>query len=231
MMPNQGYKQRVIEIMTDPNRNPYASYHQINFENYGPWGEETPINKDIINDMPKAKIILTREVYEWLLAIQEETLSSNQEFPFLLYGYEREKNQIEFSEFMSSSSERQSSVAVFDSNMQQDLQNKINANKNRNFVVCHGHSHTMIGDFCENFSLGDFMTYMEMNESNGVFKNKEVELTGCVVTPSGDINFIFYDNQVQNFYRFTYVYVRESNNTLTPVKCYGQNQGQTQYRR
>lgn len=229
MMPNQGYKQRVMEIMTDPNRNPYAMYHQINFNNYGYCDEETPINKDIINDMPKAKIILTREVYNWLLAIQEATLSSDKEFPFLLYGYEREKNQIEFSDIMPFSSNRQSRVAVFDSNMQQDLQNKINANKNRNFVVCHGHSHPLKGNFYENFSLGDFMAYMEMNESNGVFKNKEVELTGCVVTPSGDINFVYYDNHVKNFYRFTNVYVREKDNTFTSVNCYGLNQRQPQY--
>lgn len=230
-MSNQGYKKRVIEIMTNPNKNPYARFHQINFSNYSFYNEETPINKDIINDMPQAKIILTREVYEHLLAIQEVTLSTNQEFPFFLYGYENARNQIEFKEFMSSSANRQSNAANFNSQMQKDLMNKINKNSNNNFVVCHGHSHPLIGDFCENFSLGDFMAYMEMNESNGVFKNKEVELTGCVVTPSGDINFVYYDNQVKNFYRFTNIYVREMDNTLTPVNCYGLNQRQPQYGR
>ena len=230
-MSNQGYKKRVIEIMTNPNKNPYAKFHQINFSNYSFYDEETPINKDIINDMSQAKIILTREVYERLLAIQEVTLLTNQEFPFFLYGYENVRNQIEFKEFMSSSANRQSNAANFNSQMQKDLMNKINKNSNNNFVVCHGHSHPPIGEFFENFSLGDFMTYMEMNESNIVFKNKEVELTGCVVTPSGDINFVYYDNQVKNFYRFTNVYVREIDNTLTPVNCYGLNQRQPQYGR
>ena len=65
-----------------------------------------------------------------------------------------------------------------------------------------------------------------MNEDNPVFKNRQVELTGCLVTSTGDINFIFYDNQNQNFYRFTNVFVKDKNNNYKPIDCYGLHQSQ-----
>ena len=65
-----------------------------------------------------------------------------------------------------------------------------------------------------------------MNQDNPVFKNKQVELTSCLVTSTGDINFVFYDNLNDNFYRFTNVFVKDKDNNMTPVNCYGLNQSQ-----
>ena len=66
---------------------------------------------------------------------------------------------------------------------------------------------------------------------NAVFKNKQVELTSCLVTSTGDINFVFYDNQNDNFYRFTNVFVKDKDNNLKLVNCYGLNQEQQYYNR
>ena len=161
-----------------------------------------------------------------LLAVQEVTNEANQEFPFFLYGKEVGNNQIEFNEFMSASNNRQNAEASFNQTMINNLQNRINGNLNNGLVVCHGHSHPPIGDFHQNFSLGDFTSFMQMNEDNPVFKNRQVELTSCLVTSTGDINFVFYDNVNQNFYRFTNVVVRGKDNNFTPVNCYGLNQAQ-----
>ena len=98
-MTREQYKQSVKDIMI--NKNPYGSYHQQNFNTYGGYDEMTPINSDIINNMPNAQIVLSESVYEMLLAVQDITLSTNQEFPFFLYGKEIGNNQIEFNEFMS----------------------------------------------------------------------------------------------------------------------------------
>ena len=65
-----------------------------------------------------------------------------------------------------------------------------------------------------------------MNQDNLVFKNKQVELTSCLVTSTGDINFVFYDNQSNNFYRFTNVVVKGKDNSYRPVNCYGLNQAE-----
>lgn len=45
----------------------------------------TPINSDIINNMPNAQIVLSEEVYQILLAIKEVTNEINQEFPFFIW--------------------------------------------------------------------------------------------------------------------------------------------------
>lgn len=206
-------------------------YHNQNFDTYSSYGEMTPINSNIINNMPASQIILSEEVYEMLLAVQDVTNSTNHEFPFFLYGKEVADNIIEFNEFISSSNNRQSVEANFNANMIENLQKKVNSNLNNGFVVCHGHSHPPIGSFHQNFSLGDFTSYMQMNQDNPVFKNKQVELTSCLITSTGDINFVFYDNQSNNFYRFINVFVKDKDNNLKPVNCYGLNQEQQYYNR
>ena len=223
-MTREQYKQSVKDIIIY--KNTYGIYHQQNFNTYGGYDEMTPINSDIINNMPNAQIVLSESVYEMLLAVQDVTLSTNQEFPFFLYGKEIGNNQIEFNEFMSANNNRQNTSASFNQSMIKDLQNRINGNLNNGFVVCHGHSHPPIGDFHQNFSLGDFTSFMQMNEDNPVFKNRQVELTSCLVTSTGDINFVFYDNVNQNFYRFTNVVGRGKDNNFTSVNCYGLNQAQ-----
>lgn len=223
-MTREQYMESVKNIMI--NKNPYGAYHQQNFNTYGTYGEMTPINSDIVNNMPNAQIVLSEQVYEMLLAIQEATNSTNQEFPFFLYGKEVGNNQIEFTEFMSASNNRQNAGASFNDTMINNLQNRINGNLNNGLVVCHGHSHPPIGNFHQNVSLGDFTSFMQMNEDNPVFKNRQVELTSCLVTSTGDINFVFYDNVNQNFYRFTNVVVKDKDNNLTPVNCYGLNQSE-----
>lgn len=183
-----------------------------------------PINSSIINDMPNAKIVLSNSVYEMLLAIQEATLLTNQEFPFFLYGQEIANNIIEFNEFISISDNRNSAEASFNQTMINNLESKIKENLNRSFVICHGHSHPPIGNFHQNFSLGDFTSLVQMNENNPIFKSRKVELVGALVTSTGDVNFVFYDNLNQNFYRFTKVFVKGKDNKYMSINRYGLNQ-------
>ena len=222
-MTREQYSQKVKDIMI--HKNPYGAYHQQNFNTYSAYGEMTPINSDIINNMPNSKIILSEEVYGSLLGVQDVTNIEKKEVPFFLYGKEVENNVIEFDSFITSSSRdnRQRAEANYDENMRNDLVNKLNNNRYNGFVVCHGHSHPR-GSFSENFSLGDFTSYIQMNQDNQVFKTKQAELTACLVTSKGDINFVFYDNTSDNFYRFTDVFVKDKDNKLTPVNCYGLNQ-------
>ena len=222
-MTREQYLQKAKDIMI--HKNPYGAYHQQNFNTYSAYGEMTPINSDIINNMPNSKIILSEEVYGSLLGIQDVTNIEKKEVPFFLYGKEIENNVIEFDGFITSSSRenRQSTEANYNEKMEKDLINKLNNNRYNGFVVCHGHSHPR-GNFSENFSLGDFTSYIQMNQDNQVFKTKQAELTACLVTSTGDINFVFYDNTSDNFYRFTDIFVKDKDNKLTPVNCYGLNQ-------
>lgn len=221
-MTREECKQKVKDILIY--KNPYGIYHQQNFKTYEAYGEMAPINSRIINDMPNAKIVLSDSVYEMLLAIQEATLLTNQEFPFFLYGQEIANNLIEFNEFVSVSANRSSAEASFNQTMINNLESKIKENSNRSFVVCHGHSHPPIGNFYQNFSLGDFTSFVQMNENNPIFKSRKVELVGALVTSTGDVNFVFYDNLNQNFYRFTKVFVKNKDNKYMSINCYKLNQ-------
>ena len=217
--------QKAKDIMI--NKNPYGIYHKYNFDTYN-YGEMTPINSETINNMPNATIILSDRVHGSLQAIQDVTNKEDKEVPFFLYGRETANNTIEFDDFFTNSNRdnRQSTEAVFNQIMIDDLTRRVDNNLNSDFVVCHGHSHPAISRFHQNFSLGDFASYIEMNQNNSAFRNKQVELTSCLVTSTGDINFLFYDNVSDNFYRFTNVYVR-SENGLRPVNCYNMNQEET----
>ena len=221
-MTREECKQKVKDILIY--KNSYGIYHQQNFKTYEAYGEMAPINSRIINDMPNAKIVLSDSVYEMLLAIQEATLQTNQEFPFFLYGQEIANNLIEFNEFVSVSANRSSAEASFNQTMINNLESKIEENSNRSFVVCHGYSHPPIGNFHQNFSLGDFTSFVQMNENNPIFKSRKVELVGALVTSTGDVNFVFYDNLNQNFYRFTKVFVKNKDNKYMSINCYGLNQ-------
>lgn len=220
--------QKAKDIMI--NKNPYGIYHKYNFDTYN-YGEMTPINSETTNNMPNATIILSDKVYGSLQAIQDVTNKEDKEVPFFLYGRETANNTIEFDDFFTNSNRdnRQSTEAVFNQIMIDDLARRIDNNLNSNFVVCHGHSHPSISKFHQNFSLGDFASYIEMNQNNSAFRNKQIELTSCLVRSTGDINFLFYDNISDNFYRFTNVYVRKENG-LRPVNCYNMNQEEN-YRR
>ena len=79
-MTREQYLQKVKDIMI--HKNPYGAYHQQNFNTYSAYGEMTPINSDIINNMPNSKIILSEEVYGALLGIQDVTNIEKKKYHF-----------------------------------------------------------------------------------------------------------------------------------------------------
>lgn len=219
------YAEKAKEILTT--KGPYQEFHKQNFQNNN-FGQMTPINNDILATMPKASIILSEDVYQTLLAVQELTLVDGKEVPFWLYGKEVGDNKIVFDQFFSQSNDRSNSAVSFGNQMINDLTTKVNNNQSDNLVVCRGHSHPQIGEHCENFSLGDLAGDIQFNKDNEVFRSKRVESTSCVIAPSGDINFLYYDNINENFYRFTNVHVQNKDNSYTKINCYKSGQQNTQ---
>lgn len=218
---------KVKEILTT--RGQYRNHHKENFEKYN-YGEMTPINNDILNIIPSGTIILSDEVYQTLLAVRELTLADEKEVPFFLYGKDAGDNQIIFDEFYSKSNNRAGAEASFGTDMINDLTKKVYNKERSDLAVCRGHSHPQTGPYCENFSLGDLAGDIQFNQDNEVFRSKKVEATSCVVSPSGDINFLYYDNVTENFYRFNNVVVKNKDNSYTKVDCYGNGKEQMEYR-
>lgn len=220
------YLKKAKYILT--NKDIHKDYHKQYFEKYK-YGEYTPINNDKLSFLPNGIVILSEEVYHALLAVYELTNAERKEVPFLLYGKEIDNNQILFDEFFSQSSKRFNYEVSYQS-MEDDLISKVKNNTINNFVICKGHSHPSIGSYCENFSLGDLASDIQFNEDNPIFKEKKIELVSCVVTPSKDINFLYYDDNSRNFYRFGKVLVKNKNNMYSRINCYGDSHQNTQER-
>ena len=111
-----------------------------------------------------------------------------------------------------------------DSTIMSYLNLRIKEGYNDGLVVCQGHSHPPLGKFHQNFTLGDFTTYLQINEDNEAFYNRSTRFLGCMLTCTGDVDFVTYDIRKQDFYRYTHVYVKDINGNLKPVNAYGLNQ-------
>ena len=208
-------------------KGPYKNYHAQNFQRYN-YGQMTPINNALLNNMPNGVIILSTAVYEKLTDIQYVTTESRKEVPFFLYGKETGNNQIVFDELQLQAVSEQETSVSYGEGMIRYLDKKIKENPSGEVIVGKGHSHPPIGEFFENFSIGDLAGDIQFTEGNKVFSSGMAETVSCVVTPSGDINFVYYDRNAQNFYRFTNVYVKNLDNTYTIVPCYGSGQQNVQ---
>jgi len=194
--------QKVREILAT--KGLCKDYHKQNFENLNN-SEMTPVNNESLNIIHNGVIILNEEVYQNLSIIHELAHSSDKEIPFFLFGKEIANNQILFNRFFEQTNNQSDYETYYQSH-------------NNNLVICKGYSRPSIGSYYENFSLVDLASIIQLNE---VYKNKKIELLSCVITPSKDINFLYYDNKSQNFYRFNKVLVKNKNNMYMRINCYG----------
>lgn len=202
------YLQKVRDILTT--KGLYQDYQKENISDYDSY-ELSPIHNNILNILPNGIVILTEEVYEGLLDIHESTMVNKREIPFFLLGKETSNNQVLFNKiFIRSNNETQ---LVDDLTSKQDNIDHL--------VICKGYSHPSNEMVYEHFSFGDLARNIQFIEENPTFKDKKIEVVSCVITPSKDINFLYYDSQKQNFYRFSKVMVVNKNNMYTRINCYG----------
>lgn len=215
-MNRQDYLNKAKQILINGNN---GQQHLENFQDFKNNGEECPIIGALLKDMDDygGLIILTSDVSKKLQIIHEVTNIRRIEIPFLLYGKEIQKNKILFNDIYIEQNSNQSRLASFGSNITKDLENRLNKN-NSNLVICHGHSHPPIGDYHKNFSHGDLASYIEMND---IVKNHNSQSVGAIVTSNGDFNFLFYDDQSQDFYRFTRILEQTENLDYVRLNCYG----------
>lgn len=94
-----------------------------------------------------------------LLIVSDVTNKTNQELPFFLYDKES-NNNIEFTEFVSTSQNHQNTAVSFNQTMLNNQDNRIKRNQNTELVICHEHSNTPIGNIHQNFSLRNFTSYI-----------------------------------------------------------------------
>jgi len=190
-------------------------YHRRNFRGRVIDGK-MPINDELLSPLVDKKVVLDEGVYFSIAVIQALAKQKNQTIPFLLSGVEM-NDIVFFTDFFSQSNKPIKDTAAFSQKIIDHLKEK---DEKKNIIMCYGHTHAPLGEFYESFSLGDLAVYVEMKENHPAFKDNDVELMGCLLPPSGDFKFIYYDKQSQDFYRFEEIYYQDIDGRLESLKSF-----------
>lgn len=151
--------------------------------------------------LENSRIVLSDNVKETLNNIMLTTITDNKEIGFICYGMEYIENQVILDEIIISDSLLKSEVTEFGPIITEQLKRKINSNVDDRTVVCLGHSHPKISEDYEYFSLTDLSSLMELTLKKEEFKNKDMQLIGCLI--SKDIKFAYYNPDDDKFYKMT----------------------------
>lgn len=209
-------RSKVVDLLLGENNSNNYFYANA-FEKYG-GSEETPISPIYMNHVnEKNNIIITEEVHKELLKIRNITRQTNNEVAYLIFGEEKPNGTIWLDKIVSDYNPAYTRSANF-RNIDHELNNYVDQIENGQYdnsnkrVLCHGHTHG-ITNVSDNFSFGDLIAYVELTNLHPLFKQRKVETLGMMMPPSGDYNFIMYENNnnYEGFYTFPNVYMRQNN--------------------
>jgi len=151
--------------------------------------------------LENSRIVLSDNVKETLNNIMLTTITDKKEIGFICYGMEYLDNQVILDEIIISDSLLKSESTEFGPVITEQLKRRINSNVDDRTVVCFGHSHPDISDEYEYFSITDLSSLMELTLKKEEFKNKDMQLIGCLV--SKDIKFVYYNPDDDKFYKMS----------------------------
>ena len=175
-----------------------------------------PVKTSMLGVVPQGKVILSSDVAAFLDVVDDTTKETGREIAFLLFGKTQE--QVVYIDNYIVNGLSDSMNAHFSSAINSALQNFINSSeKDGTDMVVHGHSHPKLGNYYNNFSLGDMEAYTKFREANNVFNSNKIWLSSCLVV-DGNFNFLFYDGN--DYYKFNEVYEQKSDGKLKKLKCY-----------
>ncbi len=209
-------------------KNPNANYYASLFEqyNYGD-AEMTPISPAGFGHVNiNNNVVITEDAYRKLVEIRNITLQTGREVPFFIFGEEKPNGTVWLDTVVSTYKPSTRTIANFSAinhildKYLNDIKSGVYNNGNKQ-VVCHGHTHgkTPVSD---NFSFGDMISYVQFNNAHPMFKNRQIETMALLMPPSGDFNFIMYENnpQYEGFYTFPNVYLRYDNSNAVMLPAY-----------
>ncbi len=185
------------------------------------YGLNTPIDAKQLDDVPRGKVILNQEVFEQLLTVNDESEKAQAEFSYFLTGT-TEGQTVKFDNIVWCRNQGNSTEANF-SPLLEDLNAYVRSVQQmgeKNAIVCNGHTHPkQLSRYAEDFSLADMAGFMQMKEDNAVFKNGNIELCSGIMSDL-NLNFCFYDDRVQDFYKFNDVVLELETGEQIPLSCY-----------
>lgn len=220
-------RNKVIDLLLGDS-NPNADFYANLFEqyNYGD-SEMTPISPiKMGNVSQRNNIVITEEAYRELLKIRSITSQTNLEVAYLIFGEEKPNGTVWLDTVISTYQPSSRTSASFD-----EINGALNEyvrgiesgeyNNSNKQVICHGHTHG-VSPVSDNFSFGDLISYVEFANLHRLFKNRQVETMGMLMPPSGDFNFMMYENNpsYEGFYKFPNVYLRYNNGDAVVLPAY-----------
>ncbi len=198
------------------------------------YGENTPIKTKNLPYLPNSKIKIPFVTSELTDEINNYAKNNN-EIGFVLFGREGISNQVDIiGDLIVNTENQQSFVAEYNQEQTKAIENFINESvKNKKSgVIFIGHTHPKIGypENYNNFSFGDLKGYVEFSDTvkNLVEEAKkrfnsygdfEISTAGCLLV-DGNYNFIFYDKNYKNFYKFQNVEVYKNNQFQKSLPSY-----------
>lgn len=218
---------KVVDLLLGDS-NPNADFYASMFERYN-YGdpEMTPVSPVAMGNVnERNNVVITEEAYKELLKIRQITAETNQEVAYLLFGEEKPNGTVWLDTVISSYRPSNATSANF-SDINGALNEYVQGIQNGNFnngnkqIVCHGHTHG-ITPVSDNFSFGDLISYVQLNDAHPLFKNRQIETMAMLMPPCGDFNFMMYENNpdYEGFYTFPSVYMRYEDGTAALLPAY-----------
>ncbi len=176
----------------------------------------TPINSQMLSNMPAgSRVEISPDVYEIMTLINQKTVADGVEIPFLLYG-KTVGNYVYFDHIDADVTNLGGTVARMD-NLVPKLQQFVNTHPHDgSHIVAHGHTHPKTASWYHNFSVDDLHAYADMRNDNAVFRDGKIELCSVLLV-DGQYNFLFFDPNANDYFRFGDVSVRGGQK----LPCYG----------
>lgn len=220
-------RSKTIDILLG-DKNPNADFYANLFEkyNYGD-SEMTPISPAKMGNVSiNNNVVITEEAYKELVKIRFITQQTNQEVAFFIFGEEKPNGTVWLDSVISTYQPSARTNASFDG-INKTLIEYVKGIENGDFnngnkqIICHGHTHGT-SPVSDNFSFGDLISYVEFNNAHPLFKSRQVETIAMLMPPSGDFNFLLYENNLQyeGFYTFPTVYLRHPDGTAEELPAY-----------
>lgn len=220
-------RNKVIDLLLGES-NPNADFYAELFEKYN-YGEAemtpiSPIGMGMVSE--RNNVVITEEAYKKLMKIRNITNQTNTEVSYLIFGEEKPNGTVWLDTVISTYQPSGRTSASFDginvalNEYVRGIENGEYNNGNKQ-IICHGHTHG-ISPVSDNFSFGDLISYVEFTNLHPLFKNRQVETMGMLMPPSGDFNFIMYENNpnYEGFYIFPTVYLRYQDGMAKQLPAY-----------
>lgn len=214
----QEYINRTYNALINYQSNANAQRRRFQNANYG---VNTPIDAKQLDDVPRGKVVLSEQVFEQLMKVNDESEKAQAEFSYFLTGI-TEGQTIKFDNIVWCRNQGNSTEANF-SPLLPNLNSYVKTVQQigeTQAIVCNGHTHPKgMSTYAEDFSLYDMAGFMQMKEENPVFKDGRIDLCGGIMSDL-NFNFCFYDDKMQNFYKFNDVVLELETGEQIPVSCY-----------